>query len=117
MSYYCEICLKDFEKKSKNSHLKTKSHKEIEKYKHIILSLKNVDIKHVDVILFLYMEDHNKKLNHYLLKGQFKLISKNNQDCRYVMMGMIAKRTNISWSNYLRDAINNLKEEDIISII
>ena len=27
------------------------------------------------------------------------------------MTGMIDNRTSISWSNYLRDAINNLKEE------
>ena len=40
MSCSCEICLRDIKKKSKYSHLKSKSHKEIEKYKHIVLSLK-----------------------------------------------------------------------------
>ena len=40
MRYYCEICLRDIKKKSKHSHLKFKSHKEFEKYNHIILSLK-----------------------------------------------------------------------------
>ena len=40
MRYYCNICLLDIKKKSKHSHLKSKSHKEFEKYKHIILSLK-----------------------------------------------------------------------------
>ena len=44
MRYYCDICLSDMQKKSKYSHLKSKSHKIFEKYKHIILSLKNVDI-------------------------------------------------------------------------
>ena len=38
-------------------------------FKHIILSLKIVDIKHVDEILYLYMKDHNKNFNHYPLKG------------------------------------------------
>ena len=52
MSYYCDICLKDNIKKSKQSHLKPKSHKEFEKYKHIKLSLKNVDIKDVDEVLY-----------------------------------------------------------------
>ena len=73
MRYYCKICLLDIKKKSKHSHLKLKSHKEFEKYKHIILSLKNVDIKDVDEILFLYKKDHNKKFTQYLLKGQFKI--------------------------------------------
>ena len=38
MSYYCETCLRDIQKKSKYSHLKSKSHKNIEKFKHIILT-------------------------------------------------------------------------------
>ena len=93
--------------KSKYSHLKSGSHKELEKHKHIIISLKNVDIKDVDEILYLYMKDHNRKINQYLLKVQFKLVFNNNQDCKYVMTDMINNTTNISWSNYLRDAINN----------
>ena len=111
MSYFCEICLRDIKKKSKYSHLKSKSHKEFEKYKHIILSLKNVDIKDIDEIFCLCMIDHNKKFNHYLLKGEFKLVFNDNQDCKYITTGMIDNKTCISWSNYLRDAINNLKEE------
>ena len=36
MRYYCNICLRDIKKNSKYSHLKSKSHKEFEKYKHKI---------------------------------------------------------------------------------
>ena len=68
MRYYCNICLRDNKRKSKHSHLKTKSHKEFERYKHIILSFKNVDMKDVDKILFLYMKDYNKKYTQKLLK-------------------------------------------------
>ena len=45
------------------------------------------------------------------MKGEFKLVFNNNQDCKYLITGMIDSRTCISWSNYLGDAINNLKEE------
>ena len=110
MKYYCDICLREIKKKSKYSHLKSKSHKEFEKCKHIILSLKMVDIKDVDEILYLYMIDHNKKFTQYLLKGQIKLVF-NNQDCKYLMTDMINNTTNVSWSNYIRDAIDKLKEE------
>ena len=56
------------------------------------------------------MIDHNKKFTQYLLKGQFKLVF-NNQDCKYLMTDMIDNTTNVSWSNYIRDAIDKLKEE------
>ena len=58
------------------------------------------------------MKDHNKKYNQYLLKGQFKLVFNNNQDCKYLKTDMINNTTNISWSNYLRDAIDSLKKEE-----
>ena len=57
------------------------------------------------------MKDHNKKPIHYIIKGEFKLVFNNNQDCKYVMTGMIINRTIVSWPNYLREAINDLKEE------
>ena len=57
------------------------------------------------------MKDHNKKFNHYLKKGEFKLVFRNIQDNKNVMTGMIDIRTFISWSNYLREAIKDLKEE------
>ena len=50
MKYYCEICLRDIKKKSNYSHLKTESHKHFEIYKHIIVSLKTVDLKDIDEV-------------------------------------------------------------------
>ena len=104
MRYYCNICLLDIKKKSKYSHLKSRGHKEFEKNKHIILSFKNVDIKDIDEILYLYMKDYNKKITQYFLKVQFKLIF-NNQDCKYLMTHMIHNTTNVSWSNCIREVI------------
>ena len=107
MRYHCDICLIDIKKESKHSHLKSKSHKEFEKYKRIILSFKNVDIKDVDEILYLYMKEYNKKYTQYFLKGQCKLVF-NNKDCNYLLTDMINNTINISWSKYLRDIISNL---------
>ena len=45
------------------------------------------------------------------MKGEFELVFNNNQDCNYIMTGMIDNRTFISWSNYLREAVNDVKEE------
>ena len=57
------------------------------------------------------MIEHNKKFYHGLLKGQFKLIFNNNHDCKYILTSMTDNRTCVSWSNYLREAIDKLKEE------
>ena len=57
------------------------------------------------------MKDHKKNINQNLLKGQFNLVFNENKDCKYLMTDMINNTTNISWSNYLRKAINRLKEE------
>ena len=120
MRYYCNICLIDIKKKSKHSHIKSKSHKEFEKYKHIILSFTNFDIKDVDETLYLYMKDYNKKYNHYLLKSQFKLVF-NDQDCKFLKTDLINNKTNISLSKYVREAIegcdfSHIAEMDIITL-
>ena len=73
----------------------------------IILSLRNVDIEDVDEILCFYMKEHNKVFNQGLLKGEFKLVFNDNEDCKYIITGMIDDRTFTSWSSYLRDAIKN----------
>ena len=69
MRYYCDVCLRDIKKKSKYSHLKSRSHKEFGEYKHVILSLKNVGFKDVAEILYFYMEDHIRKFLQYLMKS------------------------------------------------
>ena len=68
-------------------------------------------MKDVDEILYLYIKDHYKNFNQYLLEGQFKLVFYNNQYCKYLMTDVIKNTTNISWSNYLRETIDSLKEE------
>ena len=111
MSYYCESCLRDMKMRSRYSHLKSKSHRNFEKYKHIVLSLKDIDIKDVDEILYLYMIDHHKKLIRFLIIGEFKLVFNDNQDCEYITTGMIDKKTCISWSIHLIDVFDILEEE------
>ena len=57
------------------------------------------------------MIDHNKKFNHYFLKGDFKVVFNNNQDGKNLITGNNNITTNISWSNYLRKTIDSSKEE------
>ena len=66
------------------------------------------------------MKDYNKKYTQYFLKVQFKLVL-NNQGCNYLLTDMIHKTTNISSSNYIREAIegydfNHIARMDIITL-
>ena len=67
------------------------------------------------------MKDYNKKYTQYFLKGQFKLVF-NNQDCKFLLTDMIQNTTNVSWSNYIREAIercdfSHIAEMDIITLV
>ena len=44
MSYYCELCKKILKQKSKYKHLRSTTHKELEKCQHIKLAFKNPNI-------------------------------------------------------------------------
>ena len=57
------------------------------------------------------MKTYNKKSNHYLIKGEFMLVFNKNQDCKNLFTCMTGNTTNISWSNYLREAIDSSKTE------
>ena len=48
MDYYCEVCDKHIKRNKKCKHCKSKSHIELDKCKHFLLSLKNIDMKDVD---------------------------------------------------------------------
>ena len=62
--YYCEICDGHINNKSKNKHLKSKSHLEISKCDHIIFSLKDVNFDETDEAYSSYMIEHNKKYDY-----------------------------------------------------
>ena len=75
MSYYCNVCDKTIKFKSKNNHLKSLSHREFDKSKHIKLTIENLDINRIDSLLFYsYIIEHKKNYEYYLIKCDFKLI-------------------------------------------
>ena len=76
MDYYCGVCLKHIEGKSKYKDFKSNSHQEFNKYKRIILSHKNIDISDVDEAFYLYIMEHKKKFDYFLVKCEFNLVFK-----------------------------------------
>ena len=74
MDYYCEVCPKHNKAKNKYKHFKSKSLIEFDKCKHIILSHKDIDIKDVDEAFYVYIIEHNKKFDYYLVKCELKIV-------------------------------------------
>ena len=69
---------------------------------------------------FFNVKYYNKKYIHYFLKGQFKLVF-NDQDCKYLLTDMTNNTTNVSWSIYIREAIDgcnfsHIAEMNIITL-
>ena len=74
MDYYCDVCPKYIKLNSNYSRFKSKSYEEFHKCKHTILPHKDIDKNDVDEAFYLYIIEHNKTFDYYLLKCEFKLV-------------------------------------------
>ena len=105
------MCDKYVKAKCKYKQFKPNIHKEFDKCKHIFLSLKDIDIKDVDETFYLYIIEHNKKFDYYLVKRQFKIIFNDYQYCPYITSKISDNKTMISGSNFLENVIGDSKDE------
>ena len=111
MEYYLEICLKNIIAKVKYKHFKSKSHEEFDKCKHILSSHKDIDLYGVDEAYCLYIIEHNKKFEYYLIKCEFKLVSNSYENCPCVISKLSDNKTMISWKFFLENVIDNFKDK------
>ena len=104
MDYYRIVCYKYINHNYKYKHFKSKSHKQFDYCKDIILSLKDIDIKTVDEAFYLYNTEHNKKYDYYLIKCSFQLVSDDYEYCPYITSNLSDIKTMISWQKFLENA-------------
>ena len=97
--------------KSKYNHFISKSYQEFDKCKHILLSLKDIDINDVYEAFYLYFIEHNKKFDYYLVKCQFKLVFDDSPYCPHVTSKLSDKKTLIPWKSRLEEVIDDLKNK------
>ena len=111
MDNYCEVYPKNIKAKNKDKHLKSKSHHEFDKCKHIILSHKDTDINHIDEMFYLYIIEHNRKFESYIIKCEFKLVFNDYQYSPYVTSNVSDNKTMISWKHFLVKVIDDFKDK------
>ena len=111
MDYYCEICLKNIKTRSNYKHFKSKFHLEFDKCKHIIVSHKDIDINDVDEAFCFYIIEHNKTIDYYLKKCEFKLVFNDCEVSPYVTSKLFDNKTMISWRIFLKKVIDDFKDK------
>ena len=85
MDYYCEVCDIFIKPKSKYKLFKSITHKELDKCKHIKLTIENLDINDIDKTFYAFVIQHNKKYDYYFFKREFKIVVNEYQYCPYVI--------------------------------
>ena len=111
MSYFCDVCDETVKLKSKSSHLKSLSHKEFDKCRHIKLTIKNPDINKTDNIFYSYNIEPNKKYDYYCIKCDFKLILGNFEFSPHITSKLSDNKTMISWLSFLEKVIDDFKNQ------
>ena len=103
--------LKISEQKSKNKHFKPKSHQKFDKYKHIIFSHKDIDLNDLDGAFCLYIIEHNKNFDYYLVKCEFKIVFIDHEDSPYVTSKLSENKTMIPWKKSLEKVTDDFKDK------
>ena len=64
-------------------HFKSNNHKQFDKCKHKELNFENPDISNIDRAFYDYIIHHNKNIDYYLVKCQFKIVCNDHHHCQY----------------------------------
>ena len=72
---------------------------------------KNIDINDVDEAFYLYIIEHNKKFDYYLIKCEFKLVFNDCEYCPYVTSKLSDNKTMITWKDFLMKLIDDFKDK------
>ena len=102
MDYYCEVCLENIKAKRTYNHFKSKAYQQLNKFKHIISSYKDIDTNDVGEAFYLYIIEHNIKFDYFLIKCEYKLVFNDYEYSHspYVMCNVSDNKTMISWKNF-----------------
>ena len=75
------------------------------------MSHKNIGINNADEAFYLNTIEHNKKIDYYPVKWQFKIVFNDSQYCQYVTSNLYDNKTVVSWSNFLEKVIDDFKNK------
>ena len=93
MDYYCDVCDKVIEPKSKYKRFKSNIHREVDKCIHMELTIENLDINNVDEVFCVYILQLNRQYHVYLIKCHFILVFNDIQYSTWIKSNIFNKKT------------------------
>ena len=110
MDYHCEICNVFIKPKSKSKHFKSNNHKNLDKHKHIKLTINNHNIDNTHKIFYTHIKEYDKTYEYYRVRCEFNLSFVNMKHYGIASSTLTDNRTMISWKFFVENAINNFKK-------
>ena len=71
--YHCEVCDMFMKLKSKSKHFESDWLKNLDRHKHIKLTIDNPNLDDIDKIFYTYVNEYIKNYEYYLVRCEFKL--------------------------------------------
>ena len=111
MDYHCEVCKVYIKPRSKSKHFNSTNYKNLDKHRHIKLTIDNPNIDNIDEIFYNHIKKYNTMYEYYLVRCEFKLCFIDKEDYRFVSSVKTNNQTNISWKIYVENANNGFKND------
>ena len=105
MDYRCEVCNIFIKPKSKSKHFKSKNHINLDKHKHIKLTINNPNINNIDEKFYTRINEYNNKYEYYLVRCEFKLCFINMEDHGIASSELTNNKTIISWKVFVENIL------------
>ena len=114
MDFYCGVCNVYIKPGSKSKHFKSISHKNLDKHRHIKLTIDDPNIDNIDEIFYNHIRKYNAMYENYLIRCEFKLCFIDKEDCGVLRSVLTDNQRIISWKNYVENAIDGFKTEGYV---
>ena len=109
--YHCEVCNMFSKPKSKPRHFKSNKHKNLDKHKHIKITIEYPNLNNIDKIFHTHIIEYNNKYEYYLVRCEFILLFSTMQGYLLASSFLSDKKTMVFRKIFVENAIKKFKNE------
>ena len=101
MDYPCEVFNIFVKPKSKSKHFRSKNHINIDKHKHIKVTIDNPNINNIDEIFYTHINGYNIMYENYPVRCEFKLCFNNKESYGIARSNLTDNKLMVSWKIFV----------------